>query len=346
MRVLALLCIALPIYAVAPAIQGVSNSANYQPVIASATWVSVFGSNLASSTRQWAGADFAGNKLPTKLDDVQVTVNNQPAYIALISPTQINILCPDDPMTGQVNVQVTNSQGTSNAFKVTKQSVAPAFFAYGVQGGKYAVAQSSSYDLIGPPGLLGATVTTLRAKPNQVLTFYTTGLGTTQPAQSAGLVVATAAPLASPVQILFGNQPAQVLYAGLIGSGLYQVNVTVPGSASGDTSVTLTTGGQTATTTVAVESSSAPSVPLNAPALVGCVSGQVDSISYLSSRLSFGQAEEVSIGGTLLCATCTVKPPIYPEFAIRLENALRRGKKVQACYDGSGQIYQLLTSQR
>ena len=207
------------------------------------------------------------------------------------------------------------------------------------------MAQSSSYQLIGPPGLLGASVTTLRAKPNQVLTLYTTGLGATQPAQAAGVLVATAAPLAGAIQIAFGSQPAQVLYAGLIGSGLYQVNVTVPAAASGDTSVILTTSGQTATTTVAVESSSAPSLPVKAPALVGCVSGQVDSISYLSSRQSYSQAEEVSIGGTLLCAACTVKSPLYPEFAIRMENALRKRKNVQACYDGSGQIYQLLVSQ-
>ena len=308
--------------------------------------MSVYGSNLATVTRQWAGSDFVNNNLPTKLDDVQVSVNGRPAYIALISPTQINILCPDDPAVGQVTVQVSNAQGTSNSFQVAKQGIAPAFFAYSAQGGRYAVAQSSSYQLIAPPGLLGTAVTTVRAKGGQTLTFYATGLGATQPAQPASQLVASSAPVASSVQMTFGSQPAQVQYAGLIGSGLYQINVTVPSSASGDTPVTLTVSGQTTNTTVAVEeAATALPTPVKAPPLIGCVTGQVDSVSYVSSRLSYGQAEQLSIGGTVLCATCTVKPPLFPEFAVRLESALRRKKNVKACYDETGQIYQLMISQ-
>lgn len=74
-----LFCAALSAHAAAPAIQGVTNAANNQPLIASGTWVSVYGSNLATATRQWSGSDFVNNQLPTKLDDVQVSVNGQAA---------------------------------------------------------------------------------------------------------------------------------------------------------------------------------------------------------------------------------------------------------------------------
>jgi len=52
-----------------------------------------------------------------------------------------------------------------------------------------------------------------------------------------------------------GGAPAQVTYCALIGSGLYQVNVTIPGAtAAGDAPVTIAFGtiASTATTTINV----------------------------------------------------------------------------------------------
>src|SRR5579871_6895267 len=140
MRILHLLFVAGVAASVArgaPVINNVLNAASAQPGIASATWISIFGSDLATTTTSWG--DFSGGKLPTTLGGVQVTVNGLSAYVAFISPGQINALVPDDPTIGKVPVVVTNSTGTSNVFMATKQALAPALFAYSPQGGTYAV---------------------------------------------------------------------------------------------------------------------------------------------------------------------------------------------------------------
>jgi uncharacterized protein (TIGR03437 family) len=48
----------------------------------------------------WQGSDFTNGQMPTQLDGVSVTVNGKPAYVYYISPTQVNILTPPDPMPG------------------------------------------------------------------------------------------------------------------------------------------------------------------------------------------------------------------------------------------------------
>jgi uncharacterized protein (TIGR03437 family) len=45
------------------------------------------------------------------------------------------------------------------------------------------------------------------------------------------------------VQIAIGGQAAAVQYSGLVQSGLYQFNVTVPNLPNGDATVTATIGG-------------------------------------------------------------------------------------------------------
>jgi uncharacterized protein (TIGR03437 family) len=49
--------------------------------------------------------------------------------------------------------------------------------------------------------------------------------------------------LAAPVGVTIGGVAAQVKWAGLIGPGLYQVNVQVPAVAAGDQPVTMSIAG-------------------------------------------------------------------------------------------------------
>jgi uncharacterized protein (TIGR03437 family) len=330
--------------AAAPVITSAVNAANYQPGVASATWIAISGSDLSRSTRQWADGDFTGDNLPTKLDDVQVTINGKPAYVAFISPGQVNVLCPDDVVIGQVPVQLTNSQGASNTIMLTKQAVAPALFAYAQLRGRYAVIQAGgTYELVGPPGLFGQQVGTFTAAPGENLVLYTTGLGPVSPPQPTGQLVSTPAPTVNPVKVLIGNQPAIVQFAGIIGSGLYQVNVVVPALPSGDAPILVSVNG--------VQSSAGVFVPVQAfpgtvggqttPTLTGCLKGQVDYVSYSVGRLYFDLPDEVSIGGAKICATCSVKPPLFPEFATRMETSIGRKQAIQACYDSSGTIFQI-----
>ena len=72
------------------------------------------------------------------------------------------------------------------------------------------------------------------AKPGDVLELYGTGFGPTSPAVAAGVVYQGAAPTATAVTVTMGGVTAPVSFAGLVGAGLYQLNVTVPSLPNGD----------------------------------------------------------------------------------------------------------------
>ncbi len=325
----------------APTITNVLNAASAQPTIASATFVSVFGSNLATTTDSWS--NFSGGNLPASLDGVQVTVNGIPAYIAFISPGQINLIVPDDPTVGMVPVVVTNAQGSSNAFMANKMAVAPALFAYSPEGGAYAVVQAGlSYEPVAPPGLLGKSVNTVRAVPYENVILWATGLGPTNPPQPTGKVLSGPAPLASPLQITIGGQTVTPQFVGLVYSGVYQINLAIPQLPSGDATITASVNGVAAASTlVPIQAPLVPVAGQSGPQLKGCITGQVDYITYQIAGLPFGQPSDVSIGGTDLCSTCTVRTPLYSEFAKPMELALKRNKTIKACYDANGIIYQV-----
>jgi len=113
---------------------------------------------------QWTNADFVDKNLPTELDGVSVKVNGIPAYVYYISPTQLNVLAPDDTVTGQVQVQVTNPSGTSNRFSANESAVSPA--AFFVFTAKYPAAVHTSGVLVGKAGLI-AGANFAPAKPGE-----------------------------------------------------------------------------------------------------------------------------------------------------------------------------------
>lgn len=222
-------------------ITGIGNIGDYQPSFASATWLAIFGSNLSAATASWSSANFVNGALPTSLDGVSVTIDGIPGYISYISPTQINVLAPDDAMTGPVNVQVTAAQQASNVFTLTKQALSPVFFT--IDNGAYVTAVHADGTLVGAAGLLGAGVTTKPASAGEVISLYGTGFGPTNPATPTADLVAAPANLASTVQITIGGTAANVPFAGLVSPGLYQFNVTVPSLPSGDAQISASIGG-------------------------------------------------------------------------------------------------------
>jgi len=220
------------------AVPPVVNGASYQPSFAPATWVAIFGTNLAQTTRLWQTSDFVNGALPTSLDGVSVTIDGIPAYVEYISPTQINVLAPDDDTVGPVAVVV---NGTT--FQVQKQQFAPAFFTF--SGTNYLAAEHANYSLVGKTGLITG-VTTTPAAPGETILLYGTGFGPTSPATPTGNLVTAPATLANTPQITIGGEVAKVAFAGLVEAGLYQFNVTVPSDLpSGDAAVVATTVGGT-----------------------------------------------------------------------------------------------------
>src|SRR5205814_9747803 len=92
-------------------------------------FVTIKGTNLATTTREWAGSDFKGNLLPTSVEGTSVMINGKPGFPSFISPAQINALAPIDTSSGPVGVQVTvNGQTATSTAQM--QSMTPAFILF------------------------------------------------------------------------------------------------------------------------------------------------------------------------------------------------------------------------
>ena len=223
-----------------PKVTGVSNDASGALTVAGGSWVSIYGSNLSSTTRPWQTSDFFGIDMPLSLNGVSVKIDGQPAAVSYISPTQINVQAPSDTATGAVQVVVTTSLGTS-AGTVTLEPYAPGFF----QGSKYVAAQHADYTYVAPVGYYGSGTASRPATPGETVLLYGTGFGPTTPAVAAGQIYCCAAPLTDPTQlhVTIGGVPATVSWAGIVVAGEYQINVVIPPLADGDQSIAATIGG-------------------------------------------------------------------------------------------------------
>jgi uncharacterized protein (TIGR03437 family) len=224
-------------------VNSVVEAATYQPAIATGGFVSILGSGFGSSSRAWTASDLSGSNLPTSLDGISVTINGKPAYVEYISPTQINALAPDDDTIGPVQVQVTTPRGPSYAGTVLKQKASPAFFAYHSGATSYVAALHLDGTLVGPAG-----PSSRPAAPGEVIEIYGTGFGPTNPAVPTAQLIAEPSLLSAPATVTIAGMDAQVLWAGLVSSGLYQLNVQIPNVAAGDQPVqTSVSGFQSAT---------------------------------------------------------------------------------------------------
>lgn len=63
------------------------------------------------------------------------------------------------------------------------------------------------------------------AKPGDTLELYGTGFGLAKGAPGTGKIFTGAYPTTNAVTVTIGDVPAEVLFAGLVGAGLYQINV-------------------------------------------------------------------------------------------------------------------------
>ncbi|HEY3840163.1 MAG TPA: IPT/TIG domain-containing protein, partial [Bryobacteraceae bacterium] len=224
------------------AANAILDSAGATPGLAPGAWVSLYGSNLATSTYQATSDDLVNGYLPTNLKNTTVTVDGNAAYLDYISPTQINMLVASDSKTGSVQVVVTNANG-SYSTTAALQAFVPGLF---VQGGYATAFRSSDGVLINGTGAAVAGYTTAAAaKAGDVLEIYGTGFGPTTPSVAPGLVFSDDGyPTSNAVTVTVGGVSAIVLYAGLIGAGLYQLNVAVPsGLTAGDNVIIASVGG-------------------------------------------------------------------------------------------------------
>lgn len=213
-----------PSYSAATIVNSASNEVGF---FSPNTFLTIYGANLAYTSRAMADIDIHGNLLPTILPGTGVTVfiNRVRVPIYYVSPTQLNILIPTDVSTGTVQVQVALDGLYGPAVNLPVQRYSPALFQ---ADGQTAIGLHADGRLISnaAPGRSG-----------EYITLYATGLGPTLPPTGAGEIPMTAAVIskaASFMVLLDGAAVGaeRILYVGVAPgfAGLYQINVRLPDS--------------------------------------------------------------------------------------------------------------------
>jgi uncharacterized protein (TIGR03437 family) len=227
--------LALTLVPAAPAskvsITGVVNGATFQPGVSPGGWITIFGSNLAASSRQWGDADFVNSTLPSQLDGVSVTVGGYQAAVYFVSPGQLNVQVPTEtPLGSTIPMQVTSPQGTAVA-SVAVTAAAPGFFS---PDGKYAAALHADYSPVNVKS---------PAKAGETVLLFGTGFGATTPPVPGRQIVTDPAPAITLPSVKIGGLASTVSFGGIVAAGLYQFNVTLPvGVPDGDVAVTASVG--------------------------------------------------------------------------------------------------------
>jgi uncharacterized protein (TIGR03437 family) len=243
---------------VPPVIQTVISASDYGGFtsIAPATWIEIYGQNLATTTADWTGA-FNGNNAPTQVGGTTVTVGGESLFIDYVSPGQVNGQVPSDVATGPQQVIVQTAAGASAAFTINVNPTEPGLLApptaFNINGTQYAVALFSDgfYDL--PPGLV-SEIASRRAVPGDTIMLFGIGFGPVTPDVPAGVIDQNdTTQLNAQMDVSIGGVSAQVTYAGLTAGvvGLYQFNVVVPNIPPSDTTpLTFTLNGTPGTQTM------------------------------------------------------------------------------------------------
>ncbi len=209
--------------------------------VAPGSFVEIYGSNLAPDTRGWTKADFTGNQAPTSLDGVQVSIAGQNAFVNYIvaNPGQVNVQLPSNIPSGAQQITVTNKLGTSAAFDVTVAATEPGLLApasFQVGGKQYVVAfLSDNVTYVLPAGAI-AGLASRPAKPGETIVMYGNGFGPVTPDIPGGQLATQNNQLTLPLEVMFGDKPAQLAYYGLSPGlvGVYQFDVVVPAIPNND----------------------------------------------------------------------------------------------------------------
>ncbi len=215
---------------------GIVNTASFAPItnsVAPGEYVSLFGSNLSSTTMTGTFP------LQTNLGGVEVTVNGRKAPVEYVSANVVTIIVPF--ATGPINnesyatFQVTNNGTPSNPVTVFTNYTSPGVLTQQANGiGDAAVQRLPDYSLINSSN---------PAKVGDTLVIYCVGLGSVTPAvpDGVGTPVTPTSTVDTDVRVFIDNQEAQVIFKGLASGspGLYQLNVIVPPGVTTGTSVYL-----------------------------------------------------------------------------------------------------------
>ena len=207
---------------------GVVNAASSAPFTAAISpgeLITLYGSGLAPSTQVASTIPF-----PTKLNGVQVLINNVAAPVYVVSANQVSAIVPYGITSSIAQIQVVTNNATSNAVTVYVGQTSPGVFTNPAGGISDAAALHPDFSLVTPksPAQIGETIA-----------VYVTGLGAVFPGISDGAAGPSGqlSMTTGTIAVNVDGLPATVSYAGLAPqlAGLYQINFVVPtGASSGE----------------------------------------------------------------------------------------------------------------
>ncbi len=226
---------------VTPSVAGVISASAFGAfqAVAPGSWIEIYGTGLATTTRGWTSADFSGVNAPTVLSGTSVAIGGKSAYVSYISPTQVNVQVPSDATTGSQELILSTFAGSSTALHVTVNGLEPGLFSpasFNI-GGKqraWAIFPDNS-TIVLPTGAISG-ITSQKAKAGDVITLYGVGFGPVTPSIPAGQLVQQLNTITADYEFLLGGVKAEVQYAGLAPQlvGVYQFNIKVPNVGSAD----------------------------------------------------------------------------------------------------------------
>lgn len=219
--------------------------------IPSGGWATIRGTNLAPLTRSWTDADFQANRAPVSMEGVSVSAGGKAAFIAALrrradsgsAGDEIDVVLPSLPE-GSAGLTVTTPGGTSETVAIRVVALQPSFFAHDAASGRYAKGESSDgEEMAGPLDLFGSQPLDRPVRPAipaEILRLAANGCGVFEPPVEDGVRTDQRRPLALPAVVKFGEQEAEVLYAGAASRmpGQCQLEVRVPLLATGEYELT------------------------------------------------------------------------------------------------------------
>ena len=223
---------------------GVVNGAGFQREIASGSWVTIFGQNLApilAPGRTWRDSEIVEGKLPISLEGVSVRFNGKYGYIYFVGPRQLNVLAPDDLPFGLITIEVETPSGNAQT-SADVRPVAPGLFrtVAGPIGTIYTAAVHSDGMIVGHPSSIPGS---RPARAGNTISIYGSGFGPTSPPRPAGELFSPAA-LSAPYGVSIDGNRVSSTFGGIVGPGLYQFNISMPAVRGPFAFVRIELGGQ------------------------------------------------------------------------------------------------------
>ena len=148
---------------------GIVNAGSFQQTVSPGALISIFGQGFAAGQAQAASLP-----LPSSLLGVTVRVNNIPAPLLYVGPTQINCQMPVDVKPGAATVTVQSGTLGSASQNINVTAASPALFS---DSSGHGIIQNQDYSL---------NTSQRAAKAGEVVILYGTGLGATNPALVSG----------------------------------------------------------------------------------------------------------------------------------------------------------------